>query len=108
TVLANEQVVDGACERCGTEVTKKALEQWYFKITDYAERLLQDMDALEGHWPERVLTCSATGLANLPVQPSHLPLKTVRKLKFTPPDQTPYTVQHLWYLPPMQILQRNL
>lgn len=55
TVLANEQVVDGACERCGTEVTKKALEQWYFKITDYAERLLQDMDALEGHWPERVL-----------------------------------------------------
>ena len=55
TVLANEQVVDGACERCGTEVTKKALEQWYFKITDYAERLLQDMDELEGHWPERVL-----------------------------------------------------
>lgn len=55
TVLANEQVVDGACERCGTEVTKKALEQWYFKITDYAERLLQDMDALEGKWPERVL-----------------------------------------------------
>ena len=56
TVLANEQVVDGACERCGTEVTKKALEQWYFKITDYAERLLQDMDALEGQWPERVLS----------------------------------------------------
>ena len=55
TVLANEQVVDGACERCGTEVTKKALEQWYFKITDYAERLLQDMEELEGHWPERVL-----------------------------------------------------
>ncbi|GAA2034433.1 leucine--tRNA ligase [Yaniella flava] len=55
TVLANEQVVDGACERCGTEVTKKALEQWYFKITEYAERLLQDMDALEGKWPERVL-----------------------------------------------------
>ena len=55
TVLANEQVVDGACERCGTEVTKKALEQWYFKITDYADRLLEDMDALEGKWPERVL-----------------------------------------------------
>ncbi|GHG39871.1 leucine--tRNA ligase [Sinomonas cellulolyticus] len=55
TVLANEQVVNGACERCGTPVTKKALNQWYFKITDYAERLLDDMTELEGHWPERVL-----------------------------------------------------
>src|SRR5699024_12862979 len=55
TVLANEQVVDGACERYWTEGTNKALEQRYFKITDYAERLLQTMDALEGHWPERVL-----------------------------------------------------
>lgn len=55
TVLANEQVVNGACERCGTPVTKKNLNQWYFKITDYAERLLNDMSELEGHWPERVL-----------------------------------------------------
>jgi leucyl-tRNA synthetase len=55
TVLANEQVVNGACERCGTPVTKKALNQWYFKITDYADRLLEDMAELEGHWPERVL-----------------------------------------------------
>ncbi len=55
TVLANEQVVNGACERCGTPVTKKSLNQWYFKITDYAQRLLDDMDQLEGHWPERVL-----------------------------------------------------
>ncbi len=55
TVLANEQVVNGACERCGTPVTKKSLNQWYFKITDYADRLLDDMDALHGHWPERVL-----------------------------------------------------
>ncbi|WP_420841136.1 leucine--tRNA ligase [Arthrobacter koreensis] len=55
TVLANEQVVNGACERCGTQVTKKALNQWYFKITDYADRLLDDMDQLKGHWPERVL-----------------------------------------------------
>lgn len=55
TVLANEQVVNGACERCHTPVTKKALNQWYFKITDYADRLLEDMAALEGHWPERVL-----------------------------------------------------
>ncbi|AMM32796.1 leucyl-tRNA synthetase [Sinomonas atrocyanea] len=55
TVLANEQVVNGACERCGTPVTKKSLNQWYFKITDYADRLLEDMAELEGHWPERVL-----------------------------------------------------
>ncbi|CEA08191.1 Leucine--tRNA ligase [Arthrobacter saudimassiliensis] len=55
TVLANEQVVNGACERCGTQVTKKSLNQWYFKITDYADRLLDDMSALEGRWPERVL-----------------------------------------------------
>ncbi|AJT41001.1 leucine--tRNA ligase [Psychromicrobium lacuslunae] len=55
TVLANEQVVNGACERCGTPVTKKSLNQWYFKITDYADRLLDDMEPLKGHWPERVL-----------------------------------------------------
>jgi leucyl-tRNA synthetase len=56
TVLANEQVVDGMCERCGAEVTKRELSQWYFKVTDYAQRLLDDMAQLEGHWPERVLT----------------------------------------------------
>jgi len=55
TVLANEQVVAGACERCGTLVTKRQLTQWYFKITDYAQRLLDDMSELEGGWPERVL-----------------------------------------------------
>ncbi len=54
TVLANEQVVNGECERCGSEVTKKDLPQWFFKITDYAQRLLDDMDILE-EWPERVL-----------------------------------------------------
>ncbi|MGI5950655.1 MAG: leucine--tRNA ligase [Brooklawnia sp.] len=56
TVLANEQVVDGACERCHTPVTKRKLNQWYFKITDYAQRLLDDMAKLEAGWPERVLT----------------------------------------------------
>ncbi len=53
TVLANEQVVDGACERCETPVTKKDLEQWFFKITDYADVLLDDLNKLEG-WPEKV------------------------------------------------------
>ncbi|MEU6741116.1 leucine--tRNA ligase [Streptosporangium sandarakinum] len=56
TVLANEQVKDGRCERCGAEVVRRELTQWYFKITDYADRLLDDMAQLEGEWPERVLT----------------------------------------------------
>src|SRR5438477_297178 len=56
TVLANEQVIGGLCERCDTPVTKKKLTQWYFKITDYADRLLDDMEQLEGHWPHKVLT----------------------------------------------------
>ena len=55
TVLANEQVIAGACERCGTMVERRDLTQWFYKITDYAQRLLDDMDTLE-QWPERVLT----------------------------------------------------
>lgn len=51
TVLANEQVVDGKCERCGTEVVKKNLTQWFFKITEYAEELLQGLDKID--WPEK-------------------------------------------------------
>ena len=56
TVLANEQVVNGRCERCDAVVTKKKLTQWYLRITDYAERLLDDMAQLEGKWPDKVLT----------------------------------------------------
>ena len=56
TVLANEQVVNGRCERCGTEVVRRVLTQWYFKITEYADRLLADAAELEGSWPDRVLT----------------------------------------------------
>jgi leucyl-tRNA synthetase len=55
TVLANEQVVDGRCERCGTEVVQRSLEQWFFRITDYADRLLADFDLLDS-WPEHVIT----------------------------------------------------
>src|SRR4051794_36070678 len=54
TVLANEQVIDGRCERCGAEVEARSLEQWFFKITDYAQRLLDDL--AEVHWPDRVVT----------------------------------------------------
>ncbi|HVM28453.1 MAG TPA: leucine--tRNA ligase [Mycobacteriales bacterium] len=55
TVLANEQVVQGGCERCGTQVVKRELTQWFFKVTDYADRLLDDMEQLRESWPSRVL-----------------------------------------------------
>ena len=51
TVIANEQVVDGKCERCGTEIVRKEMTQWFFKITDYAEELLRDLDKID--WPEK-------------------------------------------------------
>jgi leucyl-tRNA synthetase len=54
TVLANEQVIDGRCERCGTPVEVRQLEQWFFRITEYADRLLDDLDTI--HWPEHVKT----------------------------------------------------
>jgi leucyl-tRNA synthetase len=55
TVLANEQVINGFCERCGTAVVRRDLTQWFFKITDYAQRLLDDVETLVD-WPERVIT----------------------------------------------------
>ena len=55
TVLANEQVIDGRCERCGSEVVSKRLEQWFFRITEYADRLLSGFDLLEA-WPDHVVT----------------------------------------------------
>jgi leucyl-tRNA synthetase len=55
TVLANEQVIDGRCERCGTLVELRQLEQWFFRITDFAQRLLDDFDLLET-WPDNVIT----------------------------------------------------
>lgn len=54
TVLANEQVIDGKCDRCGTEVVQRDIDQWLFKITDYADRLLKDLDGLD--WPEKTKT----------------------------------------------------
>jgi leucyl-tRNA synthetase len=56
TVLANEQVVGGGCERCGTPVRRRELTQWFLRITAYAQRLLDDLTGLAGGWPERVLT----------------------------------------------------
>jgi leucyl-tRNA synthetase len=56
TVLANEQVEDGCCWRCGTEIVQKDMYQYYVKITDYAQELLDDLEKLEGNWPNQVLT----------------------------------------------------
>ncbi|MDD2780828.1 leucine--tRNA ligase [Sulfuricurvum sp.] len=56
TVLANEQVVDGGCWRCGTEIVQKEMYQYYLKISDYAEELLESLKTLEGKWPKQVLT----------------------------------------------------
>lgn len=56
TVLANEQVVDGCCWRCDTPIVKKDMNQYYFKITEYADELLEDLARLEGGWPKQVLT----------------------------------------------------
>jgi leucyl-tRNA synthetase len=55
TVLANEQVIDGKCWRCGTLIVQKEIPSWYIKVTDYAERLLKDLELLEGKWPQKVI-----------------------------------------------------
>ena len=62
TVLANEQVVEGCCERCDTPVCQRDLEQWFFRISQYAQKLLDDLVLLDG-WPEREKPCRRTGSA---------------------------------------------
>ena len=74
TVLANEQVVDGRCERCGTPVEQRRLEQWFFRITDYAERLLADFDLLES-WPEHVVTMQRNWIGRSEGAEVDLPLR---------------------------------
>jgi len=80
TVLANEQVIDGKCERCGTEVVQREIDQWLFKITDYAERLLKDLDKLD--WPEKTKTMqrnwigkSEGALVEFPISNFQFPIK---------------------------------
>ncbi len=74
TVLANEQVVDGGCWRCGTIVTQKELEQWFFKITAYADDLLGGIERLT-HWPEKVLTMQKNWIGRSEGARVHFPLK---------------------------------
>ena len=65
TAIANEQVVDGKCERCSTIAVKKESEQWFFKITNYAEKLLKDLENL-GFWPENVRKMQENSLNSMP------------------------------------------
>lgn len=96
TGLANEEVVNGCCERCGAEVTKKNLNQWMLKITAYADRLLADLDKLD--WPEKVKKCRVTGLVSHMVQRLTLRLKIQKMLlQFIQQDQILFMGQHLWF-----------
>jgi valyl-tRNA synthetase len=85
TVLANEQVIDGRCERCGAEVEAKNLEQWFFKITDYADVLLDEMSLLE-EWPEG----SVGRRARIS---SSVSTTSVRRSRSSRPGRTRFTVR---------------
>lgn len=87
TVLANEQVVEGLCERCDTGVTRKELEQWFFKITDYADRLLEHLETLEG-WPEKVKIMQKNWIGRSEG------VEVVFKLKDTGDDIPVFTTRH--------------
>ena len=76
TVLANEQVVDGRCERCGRLVEARQLEQWFFRITDYADRLLDDLDTIE--WPEHVKAMQRNWIGRSRGRRGDVPLRGAR------------------------------
>ena len=93
TVLANEQVIEGKCERCDSEVTQKEIEQWLFKITDYAERLLDDLEMLD--WPERTKIMQRNWIGrsegaeiDFPVADSNLKIKVFTTRADTLPGAT--------------------
>lgn len=100
TVLANEQVVDGKCERCKSEVTKKELEQWFFKITDYADELLRDLEKLSG-WPDKVKSMQYNWIGRSEgVQFSFTEEKTGEKITvFTTRPDTVYGVSYIVLAP---------
>ena len=111
TVLANEQVVDGKCERCGTQVVQKEIEQWMFKITSFSDRLIDDMKELD--WPESTKKAQENWIGRsegakikFPIISSHLPINDQLPkletgnwkiiLKCLPPDPIQYTEQPFW------------
>ena len=96
TGLANEEVVNGCCERCGTPVTKKNLRQWMLKITAYAERLLNDLDKLD--WPEKVKKMQTDWIGkSYGAEVSSQSKAEMKKSLFTPQDLIPCMVQPSWY-----------
>ncbi len=100
TVLANEQVVSGKCWRCGSVVEQKELEQWCFRITDYAEELLRDLDKLEEGWPERVVTMQRNWIGRSEGARVEFELPDGRKLEvFTTRPDTLYGVTFLSVAP---------
>ncbi|MFQ5454312.1 MAG: class I tRNA ligase family protein [Candidatus Zixiibacteriota bacterium] len=107
TVLANEQVVNGKCERCDTPVIKKEQEQWYFKITDYADRLIDDLDTLPG-WPENVKTMQKEWIGrSYGAEIDFILKETGEKLPvFTTRPDTIYGVTYMAVAPESDILNR--
>jgi len=108
TVLANEQIVSGCCERCGEEVIKKELEQWFFKITSYADRLLKDLEKLKGKWPERVIEMQRNWIGKSEGVEIDFPFEENENIKlrvFTTRADTIYGVTFLTVSPENEILK---
>ena len=97
TVLANEQVIDGKCWRCDSVVEKKYLSQWFFKITDYAERLLQDLDKLDG-WGDNVKTMQANWIGKSEGAILRFKVKEIEGLEVPVYTTRPDTVHGITYL----------
>ena len=97
TVLANEQVIDGKCWRCDSVVEKKYLSQWFFKITDYAERLLEDLDKLEG-WGDNVKTMQANWIGKSQGAIFRFKVKEIEGLEVPVYTTRPDTVHGITYL----------
>ena len=97
TVLANEQVIDGKCWRCDSVVEKKYLSQWFLKITDYAEQLLQDIDKLEG-WPDSVKTMQRNWIGKSQGAILKFKVKEIEGLEIPVYTTRPDTVYGITYL----------
>jgi leucyl-tRNA synthetase len=104
TVLANEQVVGGQCERCQTVVIQRNLEQWYFKITDYAQRLIDDIETVD--WPERIKAIQRNWIGRS--EGAHIPFSVVNDTKvltaFTTRPDTLFGVSYVVIAPEHQLL----
>ena len=109
TVLANEQVIEGQCERCSSLVEQRELEQWFFKITEYAERLLKDIDRLK-QWPERVKTMQKNWIGRSEGVEIEFPLKgSDLKIRcFTTRIDTIFGVTYVVIAPDYQYIDRIL